>query len=432
MRREGPAGNTPARNDDAFVEPAGGSRRLVEARCGFAEKARAEATAAVARLAEAKHTYEARAAAATSDQIAIDAAATQASKDAAHRTFRAAVAGARARSQVEAAAVAWLGAINEINGESRAARSRIERELEAVEALLAEVARLADIAEASATMAAEATRACDAARAALAAEEADAAGAGTLSGPKKRTGTKAAGKGLDAAAAVPPAPSLPGATVPGEATWNGSPSGPPVEAPPDANRSPTDWLVIDIRSPEPQVIIRLMRRDGRIMAALVDRVAGADPTARRCWQLLLSTFVDSVAAAAIDDGDLVFPADNPFWSQFSADESRETARGLAALGFRFDGFSAFVDGRVPTHRDLSLAVGSTGLLPARVHYWPRPHEAADLFKGVRPSTDTFIASRAPALTLGELVRILGHRAELLADLWNEWPTVRPLLLSTGL
>jgi hypothetical protein len=259
------------------------------------------------------------------------------------------------------------------------------------------------------------------------------------SGSKKRNGARAADKGLEAAAAVPPtsfgappAPSLPGATVPGGATRIGPPSGPPVEAPPDENRSPTDWLVVDIRLPEPQVVIRLMRRDGRILAALVDRLAGADPTARRCWQLLLSTFVDSVAAAAIDDGCLVFPADNPFWSQFSADESRETARGLAALGFRFDGFSAFVDGRVPTHRDLSLAVGSTGLLPARVHYWPKPDEAAHLFNGARASTDTFIASRAPALTLGELVRILGHRAELLADLWNEWPTVRPLLFSTDL
>jgi hypothetical protein len=200
----------------------------------------------------------------------------------------------------------------------------------------------------------------------------------------------------------------------------------------DENRSPTDWLAVDIRSPEPQVVIRLMRRDGRVLGALVDRLAGEDPPARRRWQLLLSNFVDSVAAAAIDDGCLEFPADNPFWSQFTTAESRETARGLAALGFRFDGFSAFVDGRVPTQRDLSLAVGSTGLLPARVRHWPRPDEAAELFNGVRASTDTFIAARAPALTLGELVRLLGHRAELLADLWNEWPAIRPLLFSTSL
>ena len=59
-------------------------------------------------------------------------------------------------------------------------------------------------------------------------------------------------------------------------------------------------------------------------------------------------------------------------------------------------------------------------------------EAAELFNGVRASTDTFIAARAPALTLGELVRLLGHRAELLADLWNEWPAIRPLLFSTSL
>jgi hypothetical protein len=382
-----------------------------------------------------------RAAAALTDQMAIGPAATQASKDDAHRSFRAAVAGARTRGQVEAAAIAWLAAINEINSDGRIARARVAREREAVEALLAELARLAEISEAGAAMAAEATQACQAARAALAAEAeaaadaAEAAGAPMRSGAKKRTGARAAPKGPEASVAVPPAvvqavpvPSWPGATLAAGANQ----AGPPSELPPDENRSPTDWLVIDIRSPEPQVVIRLMRRDGRILGALVDRLAGADPAARRHWQLLLSNFVDSVAAAAIDDGCLEFPADNPFWSQFTTLESRETARGLAALGFRFDGFAAFVDGRVPGQRDLALAVSSTGLLPARVRHWPRPDEAAELFNGVRASTDTFIAARAPALTLGELVRLLGHRAELLADLWNEWPAIRPLLFSTSL
>ena len=33
------------------------------------------------------------------------------------------------------------------------------------------------------------------------------------------------------------------------------------------------------------------------------------------------------------------------------------------------------------------------------------------------------------LTLGELVSLLGRRADGLAELWNEWGTVRPILLS---
>jgi hypothetical protein len=179
------------------------------------------------------------------------------------------------------------------------------------------------------------------------------------------------------------------------------------------------------------VIIGLIRRDGRVFGTLVDRLAGTDPTSRSCWQILLSDFVDAVSAAAIEDAFLDFPAGDPFWSQFSAAESREIARGLAALGFRFDGFESFAEGRVPTQRDLALAVGSAGLLPVRVRYWPKQEEAGHLFRGVRASADTFIAARAPALTLGELVRLLGRRAEHLADLWNDWPRVRPLLfLST--
>jgi hypothetical protein len=54
-----------------------------------------------------------------------------------------------------------------------------------------------------------------------------------------------------------------------------------------------------------------------------------------------------------------------------------------------------------------------------------------LFKGVQAAGDSFIAARAPALTLGQLVRLLDRRAESLADLWNEWARVRPLLFSGG-
>ena len=202
--------------------------------------------------------------------------------------------------------------------------------------------------------------------------------------------------------------------------------------PTEEGRPSTDWLVIDIRAPHPQAIVRLIRRDGRTLSTLVDRLAGTDSTARSGWQLLLSDFVDSVVAAAIDAFCFEFPDGHPFWSQFTQEQSRDVARGLAALGFRYDRFEGFADGRVPIQRDLALAVGQAGLLPVRVRYWPRPEETVELFRDVRVSADAFIASRASALTLGELVRLLGRRAEFLADLWNEWPRVRPLLFSTSL
>lgn len=406
--------------DGTAIEPAGGPRRLVEIRCGFAEKARVEAEAAEARVAEARQLCDEQVAAARA-QVEVDPAVTQASKDDAHRSFRASVAGAKTRGQVEAAAIAWLGAINQINSESRLAQARIRLEHDTADALLSELARLTDIAEGSAAMAKVAMEACEAARAALAAEaDTDADAAGKVNGSAKRGGAKktvGAAKGRRALEA----PALGADEVPTT----------PAVPPPDESRS-TDWLVVDLRASEPQVVTRLMRRDGRTLNGLVERLAGTDPAARRRWGLLLSNFVDSVAAAAIEDACLEFPQGNPFWGQFTVAQSREIVRGLAALGFHFDGFSAFVDDRVPSHRDLAMAVGSADLLPARVRYWPTPDDAAQLFSGVSAAGDAFIASRAPALTLGELVRLLGRRAELLAELWNEWAQLRSLLLSTNL
>ncbi len=407
-------------------EPADSRQRLVEVRCGFAEMARAEAEAASARAVEAKRLCEEQTAVALRAQSEIDPAAIQAAKDEAHRSFRAAVDAAKTRMNMEAAATVWLEAINRINGQSRVARWHIRHERELADALLAQATRLDDMAEASAAMAESAAKACRAAQEALAAgvdETADATNAAKVAG----------------AEAGPPEAPEPAAVVAATASATASAAAsavpspaPPASPPADESEPPSDGLVIDLRSPEPQVIVRLMRRDGRILRLLADRLAGPDAAARSRWGLLLSTFVDAIAAKAIDDACLAFPAENPFWGQFTPAEAREVARGLAALGFRYDGFGAFADGRVPTHREQAMAVGGAGLLPARVRFWPKPEEAAELFRGVSASGDVFIATRAPALTLGELVRLLGHRAELLADLWNEWPRVRPLLFETSL
>ena len=421
---------------ETVAEPAGGRRRLVEIRCGFAEMARKEADAAARRVIEAKRLYDEEIAALASAQAAIDLAAAHAAKDSAHQDFRAAVAAARNRRHVEAAATAWLNEINRINGLGRVAQAEIRRERETADDLLAQLTRLSDLAEASAAMASSANQACIAARAALEGAdevEADEAPEATVDAlPASAPGEIPAAQ-VDPeplADSSPPVagsdspPTSPAPSVPAEPS-------PPGELPAEEIPRSTDWSVVDIRAPEPQMITRLMRREGRTLSILVDRLAGSDPAARSCWQLLLSNFVDSVVAAAIDDGYLEFPEGSPFWDQFSSAEVREVARGLTALGFRFDGFGAFADGRLPTRRDLALAVGAAGLLPVRIRHWPSPDETALLFRGVKASADVFIAVKAPALTLGELVRALGRRAEPQADLWNDWARVRPLLFSTG-
>ena len=417
------SGNVPTPTDDAVLEATGGRGRLVEIRCAFAESARKEAEAASARVMEAKRLLDEQSAAVAEAQAAIDPSATHAIKDDAHRAFRAEVAAARTRSHVEAAAIAWLNKINEINGQGRALQARVKHERELADALVSQLAKLSSTAEASATMAARAIEACRAARAALEAGDAmEAAETAEVSASPAAPAPVASG--------VEP-PTSTAEAAPASASDTRAPAT-PTESPPDEASVSSDWLVIDLRSVHPQAVVRLMRRDGHALNTLVDRLAGSDPAARSRWGFLLSNFVDSVVAAAIEDACLEFPPGNQFWDQFSAPQSREIARGLAALGYRYDGFGAFAEGRVPTHRDLAMAVDSAGLLPVRVRHWPTPEESAQLFGGVRASGDTFIAGRAPALTLGELVRLLGRRAEPLADLWNEWPQVRPLLFSTDL
>jgi hypothetical protein len=371
--------------------------------------ARTEADAAAARVADVQRAHDEQAEIVARAQAEVDVAGAHAAKDEAHRAFRAAVAAARSRSQVESAATAWLDQINGINIVGRASQAKIRLEREIADALRVELSRLLDMAEASAAMADSAMNACRAARAALAADGDDAEPPAELPAEP-----------LDPA---PPPPEPPAAPAPPAAD---------VHIPTGEAQSSTDWLVIDLRSPQPQLIVRLMRREGRAINALATKLADTDPTARSRWGLLLSSFVDSVVAAAMDDACMDFPVENQFWGQFTPAQAREVARGLAALGFRYDGFEGFTDGRVPTQRDLSMAVGSAGLLPARVRTWPRTEEVEFLFRGVRVSADTYIATHAPTLTLGELLRILGRGAEQLSGLWNDWPLVRPLLFETTL
>jgi hypothetical protein len=50
---------------------------------------------------------------------------------------------------------------------------------------------------------------------------------------------------------------------------------------------------------------------------------------------------------------------------------------------------------------------------------------------VRVAADEYVAAAAGGLTLGELVTLLGRRADGLTELWNEWGSVRPILLEAS-
>jgi hypothetical protein len=64
----------------------------------------------------------------------------------------------------------------------------------------------------------------------------------------------------------------------------------------------------------------------------------------------------------------------------------------------------------------------------RIRRWPSEAEMPALFRDVRVDAGRHLAEAAGGLTMGEMVDLLGRRAEPLAELWNAWGRVRPILL----
>jgi hypothetical protein len=142
----------------------------------------------------------------------------------------------------------------------------------------------------------------------------------------------------------------------------------------------------------------------------------------------MSDLIDAIVADSIAASALEFPREHPFWGPFTREQSRDIARALSSLGYRFDGLGGWLDGRVPSQRDLSLALGYTGLDPMRMRHWPTETEMVELYQEVEVNAAEHLSGEAGDLTLGELVSMLGRRADALAEIWNDWGRIRPLLL----
>jgi hypothetical protein len=388
--REGPGAAT-ARPD---ADPCADLRQALEERCGNAERMAAVAAGAADRHREARRTYDEHVIQRERAAATMDPRAVRAAKDEAQANFRLARSTARDRDALETAAREWLREVNRINGRSREAAAIVAREDAAERVLLRTLERLGVEADGARITAESAAEACTEARAALAAcEEAER---------------------LGALAAEPPGPAfgapLPEPTV-GELAAGAEEEGEVVRG--------------------EAAIMRLLRGDRETLRSLVDRLGGADADQRRRWQMQLTDLVDAILARAIDAAALTFPESHPFWGPYTQAQCRDISTALAALGFRFDGLGGFADGRVPSQRDLSLAVGYAGQDPMRIRIWPTEAEMPALFQGVRVDAGRFLAEAAGGLTLGEMVDLLGQRAEGLSDLWNAWGRVRPLLLDGG-
>jgi hypothetical protein len=370
-------------------DPCAGERRIAAERCGLAVRARVGANEAADAVRLAQRTYDEHMTRADAAAAIGDPRSVRREKETAQGHFRAAYNGAKTAEDAEAAARDWLVEINDINSTARAAAATAKRERASATTLGTQLERLSLEADAARIAAETAEAACLAARQSLAeCDERSIAGVVT-----------------------PLPPPAPWVERPGpEVTEDDM----PLAAALNAGGTPT--------------IFRLLRGDRTALIALVERLGGQDPVARRRWQLTLSNLVDSIIAVSIEAGALEFPADHPFWGTFTLIQDREISQALSSLGHRFDGLGGFVDERVPSQRDLSLALGYAGLDPMRLRTWPTETEMANLYGDVSVAADEHLAATAGDLSLSELVALLGRRADGLADLWNEWGRVRPLLL----
>ena len=388
-------GNPPAGLDACAEE-----RRIADERCALADRLGEAATAAADRLRQAQGIYDEHVGRSERAAAVADPRAVRLAKEAAWTGFRRANTEALSREAVEAAARDWLQEIDRIGRTAQEAEQEVAREREAGAAMAGELERLTLEADAAKINAESASAACVAARDALAAcelAERDRIAGKARAGAEELEGTAR--------------PRLLGGVDP-------EPAGRTlVEESPDR-----------LYGDHEPAILKLLRGDRETMDRLVTALAGTMPAERRHWQLGLSGLVDAILARAIEASALEFPMDHPFWALFSEDQARDIATALASFGYRFDGLGGFVDGRTPSQRDLSLAVGYAGFDPMRIRRWPTEAESGELYRGVAVAAGDYLAGAAGGLTLGEMIDVLGGRAEGLTELWNGWSRIRPLLL----
>lgn len=379
--------------------PCGEARQVANERCELAVRARAGVGVADETLRAAQRAYDLHMAKAEAATAETDPAMVRSRKEGAQAAFRDARNRAGSPEAVEAAARDWLGEINRINSVVRDAGSIATKERDAAEAIAPSLERLAVEADAARLKAETAEAACTAARQAVA-------------------DCVEAQEALDLAS-NPPATRV--VETPEPTPAGPRPSGPgPVEV-------ESEPLAAALGAGQAPVIFLLLRGDGGAMSRTVARLAD-DPADRRRWQDALAELVEAIIAVSISQSTLDFPTEHPFWGPFTREQDRDIVTALSSLGFRFDGLGGWVDERVPAQRDLSMAMGYAGLDPMRLRQWPTEAEMRNLFADVTVAADEHLAGAASDLTLGELVAMLGRRADGLALLWNEWGRVRPLLL----
>lgn len=374
--------------------PSGGpcapARAEVDQRCVDAERLAQAAALAQQRLREAKRQLAELGHQRDTDVRVLDRRQLNEAKEQARKAYRELVAQATGPAEVQAAASAWLREMDQLNRQLAQAETRGGHVTDRAAALQRAMPGM-DLAADAARIAAETAQvACIEARRQLAACE-------------EETGRRIAATG----------PSV-------RATAN------PTQA--SSAASPAPRAHIAGAAP----IALLLRGDRQALLGLTLRLADETGVEAGRLQLLLLELRGQIAARALEEHALAFPAEHPFWSQFNPDAGRQMVASLASLGFAFDGRQGWRDGRSPAIRDLALALANCGYDPRTLRR-PAGQAAIDgLWQGTTVLVEEFLVNQAPDLALGRLVELLGPRGSRLGELWDMWGRLRPLLLPQGL
>ncbi len=347
--------------------PCGPARNEVDTRCAEAERLAQAAVAHQQRLRDVKHQLVEIAERRDGDAQVRDRRQLGAAKDAAKQAYRAAITSASDQLAVQQAARTWLHEIDGLNRRLERAGREAEEVARSSAELESTLPRVELAADAARIAAETAQVACLEARRALATceEEAQRALRGT------------------------PTPLQP-TTLP---------------------------------------FTLVLRADREALLALTLRLADETGVEAGRLQLLLLEMIEALTARALEEQALRFPEEHPFWGQFPADGGQRVAASLAAMNYRFDGRDGWADGRAPTIRELAIALSHCGLDPRTLRR-PSSQQAIDeLWRGTSVDVHAYLVATAPDLDLQELMTVLGPRAGRLAELWDMWGRLRPLLLT---
>ncbi|HEY7023782.1 MAG TPA: hypothetical protein VH371_02340 [Candidatus Limnocylindrales bacterium] len=369
--------------------PCAGARKDVDSRCAEAARLAQAAAAHQERLRELRRELMEVEAKRDVDVRVLDRRQLSATKDAARKAYRSHIVRSRSEPAVRETTRRWLREIDQLNRQFAMAESRAD-DLLRKEGELEQALAGAELTANAARIAAEAAQeSCLAARQTLAQCEENA-----VRGAAARTPATGASNGRAAGHAAP----------------------------------------VRLTSPTPghrgvRPISLVLQGDRGTLTSISRRLADETGFEPGRLQLLLLELREQIAARALDDEELSFPPEHPFWSQFTSADARLIAVNLAAMGYNFDGRSGWQDGVVPRVRELSVAVSNVGLDP-RGHMRPVSQPSIEtLWKGTTVRVEDYLAAHAPDLDLQEMITCLGPNSSRLSDLWDMWGRLRPLLLT---